>query len=180
MLGLPTAHRCMAPIASDRSAAKPPMTDHPFADALTCQRTCFLRTISCFGGEHASFAPVAGMLTVAGHIAHAALTVDWFLQGAFRPAGFDLDFPAHEAAARAVTDLDAARARLSTSYDAAITHFAASPRADLELPIAPGPILGGAPRLAIVSALADHTAHHRGALAVYARLLALTPPMPYA
>jgi uncharacterized damage-inducible protein DinB len=39
--------------------------------------------------------------------------------------------------------------------------------------------MGGLPRYAIVSALTDHTAHHRGALTVYARLLGLVPPMPY-
>jgi uncharacterized damage-inducible protein DinB len=45
-------------------------------------------------------------------------------------------------------------------------------------PIASG-IMGGAPRAAIFSGMADHTAHHRGALAVYARLTGKTPEMPY-
>jgi uncharacterized damage-inducible protein DinB len=40
-------------------------------------------------------------------------------------------------------------------------------------------VMGGAPRIAIVGAIADHTAHHRGALTVYARLLGVVPPMPY-
>jgi uncharacterized damage-inducible protein DinB len=39
--------------------------------------------------------------------------------------------------------------------------------------------MGGAPRLAVFVAIADHTAHHRGALAVYARLNGIVPPMPY-
>jgi uncharacterized damage-inducible protein DinB len=39
--------------------------------------------------------------------------------------------------------------------------------------------MGGVPRFAITNALTDHTAHHRGALTVYARLLGLVPPMPY-
>jgi len=38
----------------------------------------------------------------------------------------------------------------------------------------------GAPRAAVVSGIADHTAHHRGALSVYARLIGKEPPMPYA
>jgi len=46
-------------------------------------------------------------------------------------------------------------------------------------PLAPGPIMGGAPRLAVFSAIAEHTAHHRGALSVYSRLLGKVPPMPY-
>ena len=39
--------------------------------------------------------------------------------------------------------------------------------------------MGGLPRSAIFGAITDHTAHHRGALTVYARLLGKTPPMPY-
>jgi len=40
-------------------------------------------------------------------------------------------------------------------------------------------IMKGAPKMSIVYALADHTAHHRGALSVYARLLGKKPQMPY-
>jgi hypothetical protein len=40
--------------------------------------------------------------------------------------------------------------------------------------------MGGAPRASIIDGLTDHTAHHRGSLAVYARLRGKTPPMPYA
>ncbi len=39
---------------------------------------------------------------------------------------------------------------------------------------------GDLPRIAIVGAMAEHMAHHRGALSVYARLLGYAPPMPYA
>jgi uncharacterized damage-inducible protein DinB len=39
--------------------------------------------------------------------------------------------------------------------------------------------MGGLSRMAIFSAITDHTAHHRGALTVYARLNKLVPPMPY-
>ena len=42
-----------------------------------------------------------------------------------------------------------------------------------------GPIMGGLPRMAIFGAITDHTAHHRGALTVYARLQGVVPPMPY-
>ena len=38
--------------------------------------------------------------------------------------------------------------------------------------------MGGAPRFAIAGAITDHTAHHRGALTVYARLNQMTPPDP--
>ena len=40
-------------------------------------------------------------------------------------------------------------------------------------------IMEGASRLAVVSGIVDHTAHHRGSLAVYARLIDKRAPMPY-
>ena len=49
---------------------------------------------------------------------------------------------------------------------------------DLDL-LPEGPVMGGAPRLAIVNAITDHTAHHRGTLTVYSRLRGHTPAMPY-
>ena len=156
------------------------MADHPFASSLAMHKEFFLRSIACFRPADAGFAPAEGMFTVAGQIAHAALTVDWFVAGAFCPAGFDHDFAAHEAAARRVTALDQAVSRFSASYDAASARFAATSMAELQIPITAGPIMGGAPRLAVVEAMADHTAHHRGALTVYARLLGLKPAMPYA
>ena len=46
-------------------------------------------------------------------------------------------------------------------------------------PLLPGPIMGGMPRFVIFGAMTDHSAHHRGALTVYSRLLGKVPPMPY-
>ena len=43
-----------------------------------------------------------------------------------------------------------------------------------------GEIMTGAPKMSVVGGIVDHTAHHRGALAVYARLLGKEPKMPYA
>ena len=40
------------------------------------------------------------------------------------------------------------------------------------------PIMQG-PRYEVIGGVVDHTAHHRGALAVYARLQGKTPAMPY-
>jgi uncharacterized damage-inducible protein DinB len=45
--------------------------------------------------------------------------------------------------------------------------------------MAPNVIFGEIPRWSVILGLVDHTAHHRGALTVYARLKGLTPPMPY-
>jgi uncharacterized damage-inducible protein DinB len=156
------------------------MADHPFAHGLRLQQEFFERGTASLTEVDSTFAPQAGLLSVAGHVAHAALTVEWFMAGAFSPSGFDLDFAAHEAQARAFTSLAAARARFAAAYGAAITTIDACSMADLQQPIAAGPIMGGAPRVALISAIGDHTAHHRGALAVYARLAGRVPAMPYA
>jgi uncharacterized damage-inducible protein DinB len=50
---------------------------------------------------------------------------------------------------------------------------------ELEGSIPDRTIFGDAPRKVVVNAIVDHTAHHRGSLAVYARLLGKAPPMLY-
>lgn len=50
--------------------------------------------------------------------------------------------------------------------------------AELAAPMAENPILSG-PVHHVVAAIVDHTAHHRGALTVYARLRGQVPAMPY-
>jgi uncharacterized damage-inducible protein DinB len=129
--------------------------------------------------EHSTVMPAPGMMTAAQQMAHAAHTVDWFLKGAFRPEGFDTNFEAHAAAVNSCTSLSAARAWFEKAMAAAKETIAAKSDADLMVPLPPGPIMGGAPRMAIFSAITDHTAHHRGALTVYARLKGVVPPMPY-
>lgn len=156
------------------------MADHPFALSLITQRQYFERGTACFLPEDADFAPQPELLTVAGHIAHSAITVEWFMAGAFTVAGFDMDFAAHEREARSITTLTEARARFASAYTVAIAKFEHSTMAELLVPMPEGPIMGGDPRCAIVYALGDHTAHHRGALAVYARLAGRVPAMPYA
>lgn len=129
--------------------------------------------------EHASFAPVEGMMTVAQQVAHAAQTIEWFVEGAFRPEGFSMDFEAAAAQANAVGSLAAARAWMEKAVATAKKTLENKTDAEMLTPLPPGPIMGGAPRIAIISGITDHTAHHRGALTVYARLKGIVPPMPY-
>lgn len=126
-----------------------------------------------------SYAPAPEMMTVAQHVAHAAQTIDWFIEGAFSPAGFDLNFEEHAKPVMAVTSLDAARAWFEKSVAGASAVLGTKSDEELLAPLPEGPIMGGLPRLAIISAITDHTAHHRGALTVYARLNGIVPPMPY-
>ena len=123
--------------------------------------------------------PAPGMMSAAQQVAHAAHTIDWFMQGAFRPEGFDMDFEGHAKIVQGHTSLSAARAWFEKAMAAAVATVATKTDADLMAPLPPGPIMGGAPRMAVFSALADHTAHHRGALTVYARVSGIVPPMPY-
>lgn len=139
----------------------------------------FDRSTSCLGEEDSTFAPAEGMRTAAQQVAHVAQTVDWFLEGAFRPEGFDLDFEKHERQVTAVDSLTAARAWLDRSFAAAAEALGSRSMEELQQRLPEGPVMGGAPRLAMIAALADHTAHHRGALTVYARLCGHVPAMPY-
>lgn len=139
----------------------------------------FDRSTECLKEEHSNFRPADGMFTAAQQVAHVAQTIDWFLEGAFRPEGFDMNFDEHIKAVNAVTSLKAARAWADRSFKTLIERIGKCTPAQLTEPLPAGPVMGGAPRMAIVGALVDHTAHHRGALTVYARLQGLTPAMPY-
>lgn len=135
-------------------------------------------TISIFDEDDAGFAPQPELYTVAGHIAHAADSVEWFVEGAFGE-GWNLDFEGLIAAARAIETLEEANAWLDRAFEKAIAAFESASDEDLVAPIADERIMGGAPRSAIVGPIVDHTAHHRGALTVYARLVGKVSPMPY-
>ncbi|MFN8178134.1 MAG: DinB family protein [bacterium] len=146
--------------------------------ALKNVKTFFDTTTKSFDEKDSSFTPKSEMFTVAHHVAHTAQTVDWFLEGALRPEGFDLDFAAHEAKVRKVTSLKDARAWWERSMKTAMTVLGGKSPAELAQPLPEG-IMAGAPLSSILTGIADHTAHHRGALAVYARLLGKVPAMPY-
>ncbi|MDE2754012.1 MAG: DinB family protein [Gemmatimonadota bacterium] len=135
-------------------------------------------TISIFEEEDAGFAPQPELYTVAGHIAHAADSVEWFVEGAFGK-GWNMDFDGLIAAARAVETLQEANAWLDRAFEKAIATFESASAEDLAGTIPDESIMKGAPRAAIVGPIVDHTAHHRGALTVYARLLGKVAPMPY-
>lgn len=143
-----------------------------------CQ-TYFDRSTSVLGEKDSSFAPNPQMYSVAAHVGHVAITIDWFFKGAFGPTGFDLDFDKHDLEARAYTSLNKARTALERSFDHAIDKLSSLTEPVLAEPLPTGPILSGEPTVSIIPAIIEHTAHHRGALTVYARLLDMTPENPY-
>jgi uncharacterized damage-inducible protein DinB len=146
---------------------------------LDSVREFFLRSTSCLTEENSSFAPAEGSLTASQQVAHVAQTIDWFVDGVQSPTGFDLDFEKHWRDVMPVVSLNAARDWFQRSIDRAKSVVAEMSTDELLSPLPEGPVMGGQPKLAIVGSILDHTAHHRGALSVYSRLLGKTPPMPY-
>jgi len=150
-----------------------------FANQLLASKAFFERSTSALDEADSGFRPRDEMMTVAHQVAHAAQTIDWFVEGASRPEGFDLDFEKHAQVIAQVTSLAAARKMLEAAFASAI-HFIRSRGAEgLAQPLPPGPVMGGQPIGDIVWSIVEHTAHHRGALTVYSRLLGKLPPMPY-
>jgi uncharacterized damage-inducible protein DinB len=152
----------------------------PLLQDLRSARQFFATSTDCLTEEDSQFAPVPGTWTVAQQVTHVAQTVEWFTEGAFRPEGFDLDFEKHAAEVAGARSLTEARARLARAFGHALAAFEAATPEELAVALPPGPVMGGEPRAAVVSGLVDHTAHHRGALTVYSRLLGRVPAMPYA
>lgn len=145
---------------------------------LESTKKFFNTTLSAFESDNAGFAPYPELYTVAGHVAHVADAIDWFMEGAFGD-GWDMEFDASIAKAKAVTSLDEAKEWLDRSFTKAIATVGEASDQTLFESISDTRIMGGAPRMAVVSSIVDHTAHHRGSLAVYARLIGKEPPMPY-
>jgi len=146
---------------------------------LNAAHDYFNRSTRNLTEAHSTVTPAPGMMSAAQQVAHTAQTVEWFLSGAFRPEGFDTNFEAHAKVVQACTSLGAARAWFEKAMAAAKATVASKSDADLMAALPPGPIMGGLPRMAVFGALTDHTAHHRGALTVYARVCGVVAPMPY-
>ncbi len=146
---------------------------------LELSRKFLKTTLGSFDEADSGFAPRPGLFTVAGHVAHVAGTVDWFVEGAFG-GGWDMDFERHIDEAKAVTSLASAVEWVDRAYEAAMAAISSASDERLFTPIEDSAVMEGAPRASVVDGIAEHTAHHRGALAVYARLLGREPLIPYA
>ena len=141
--------------------------------------TFFNRSTSAFTEEDSSFVPVGDMFSVAAQVVHAGQTVEWLIEGAFGN-GWAMDFDKHVAEARACTSLSEARQVFAKAIQHAVDVIGSKSDEELQAAFpADDPVLPGAPKGEIVGAMEDHSAHHRGALTVYARLLGKQSPMPY-
>lgn len=156
---------------------KPQTND--FASQILASQDFFNRSTRVLEESDSQFCPHEGMMTVAQQVAHAAQTLDWFVHGASRPEGFDLDFAAHAKEVAAVISLAAAREWMDKAYASAIAFLRSRSPEELASPLPAGPVMGGQPISDIVWAMVEHTAHHRGALTVYSRMRGKIPVMPY-
>ena len=140
----------------------------------------FFKSIETLNSADALFKPQADMYSVCAHIHHVADSIEWFIDGAFKHAdGFAMNFEELIAQSHQQTDFDGSVSYARKAFAYAIECIGQQSEEQLLSPLPDGPIMGGAPRLAVVSGIVDHTAHHRGALSVYARLLGKVAPMPY-
>lgn len=139
----------------------------------------FRRSASALTESDSAFRPAEGMFSVAEQVAHAAQTVDWFREGAFSPTGYDFDFEKHGREIAAVTSLASAWTWWERAVERMRSSLEEQDEGAWNERIVPGPAFGGEPRWKVLRGVVEHTAHHRGALTVYTRLLGREPPMPY-
>ena len=154
------------------------MTQKGMVETLNAMREYFNRSTRPLGEQHSTFAPGEGLFTAAGQVAHAAQTIEWFYDGAFGK-DWSMDFEGMDKQVRAVKSIAEARAWFERAVNKAVQVAESHSDDEWATPFPPNPIMGERARYEIIGAVTDHTAHHRGALTVYQRLLGLTPPMPY-
>lgn len=146
---------------------------------IAATRRFFDRTTRCLDEGDSTFRPHPATMTVASQVAHAAQVIDWFRAGALDDR-WAMNFEELQAETDRVTSLAAARAELDAAWNRLAARIEGMSEAELAATMADNPILPGKPRVHVAAAVTDHTGHHRGALAVYARLAGKVPEMPYA
>ncbi|OQY30412.1 MAG: hypothetical protein B6244_00730 [Candidatus Cloacimonetes bacterium 4572_55] len=155
------------------------MLKRSLVEQLKSANKYFLNSTRCLNEEDSAFAPKEGMFTVAQQVAHTAQIIDWFFEGAFRPEGFSVDFEGLTGEILKCESLAGAREWFKKAVDNGMSLIENKNEMEWMAPMADGPIMGGLPRMVIMSGICDHTAHHRGSLSMYARMLDKVPNMPY-
>jgi uncharacterized damage-inducible protein DinB len=141
-------------------------------------RGAFERTTSVLEDKDGGFKATPESMTIVLQVAHVAQTIDWFREGGFNDH-WRMDFPEMFGEIVRIETLGQARQMLAAAWDRLRTVVAALTDEKLEEMLPDNPILPGHRRYHALEGLVDHCAHHRGSLAVYARLLGKVPPMPY-
>ena len=130
---------------------------YDYSTQLLASQDFFNRSTRVLDEADSTFKPHDGMMTVTQQVGHVAQTLDWFVEGASRPEGFDLDFEKHAKQLETLTSLKDARQMLETAFANVIQFVRKSTPEDLARPLPEGPVMGGQPVCDIVWAIIDHT-----------------------
>ena len=136
-----------------------------------------LNTVSSFDEADSNYAPEKDMLTVAQHVYSVAQGAEWLIAGAMSPDGFDRDYAGMQERVMKCESLEAAVTKLKGAFKNAIQNIEKKPD-DFFLRVLPAPMDADLLN-SIIWTFTDHMAHHRGSLAVYARMLGKTPKPCY-
>ncbi|MBD3166488.1 hypothetical protein GF324_07810 [bacterium] len=147
--------------------------------SLATWKEFFRNTVSVFDENDSTLSVGHDSWTVAQQVAHTAHTIEWFTDAVFTDKGWDMDFEGQIQRTAVVTSYGEAMQWFDRAMDDAIAKFGSLSEEQLMELLPDNPILGPAPKIAVVNGIGDHTAHHRGALATYARANGKVPPMPY-
>src|SRR4051812_35133388 len=93
------------------------MTRKEIRIVLANSEEFFERSTRCLTEAESNFAPREGLFTAAQQMAHAAHSIEWFLEGA--RGEFDLDFEKHDREIRQINSLMEARRWMARAWDKA-------------------------------------------------------------
>ncbi len=190
------------------SFTNPESSNNPFVQQIRDHQEYFHRVVECFTEEDSSFRPINGTLSVAGQVLHVALSIEYFLSGMFGPyegfgpmsrfergfidmnwatlaeekeLGIALDAEAWPIAVEASKSFTKALEVFDRIMDIAAEMFGSRTIEQIQAERLPeNPLIPTEFTYPdVLDLMIDHTAHHRGALVVYAHLLGKDPKIPY-
>jgi hypothetical protein len=113
---------------------------YDFATQILASKEFFERSTRVLEENDSEFRPRDEMMTVAQQVAHTAQTLEWFLNGATQPEGFDLNFEEQAKALVGVTSLAMAYKRLDAAFTRAVDFLRSRKPEELAHPLPPGPV----------------------------------------
>jgi uncharacterized damage-inducible protein DinB len=142
------------------------------------ERNFLMNILKDFKPEHSDYKPQKEMKTVGQQIRHIELTIKFHYYSTFGP-GFDMSFQEYLAEMKKPISLEKALQGLHRMYDEAIAMLEKTTAEELLADLPNNPMLGTGACYTVIYKNSEHTAHHRGALSVYLRMLGITPAMVY-
>jgi len=137
----------------------------------------FLRVVEPLDESNSSYCPTPDMWTAAEQVFHAGSGINWFREGIFG-AGFAEAHEAHAKDESEAKSLKHAVDHFNGAMDLLIDALNKVDDSVFKEPVPEDAPINGK-KGDVISNILDHTAHHRGALQTYVRLLGKTPNSPY-